>query len=98
MSEELSSKYIDTINKISKIYDFTRQNSFSTAVITDDRKPAMNFEIQASTNWNSKYVHISLPPPTISTVFEYLLGYKVAVLQLHHIASLEMLLVVHGVS
>jgi hypothetical protein len=57
MSEDLSSKQRDTVNNINKIYALTRQNPFWTAVITDVPKPLMNFEIQASINWNSKYVH-----------------------------------------
>jgi hypothetical protein len=89
MSEELSSKHRDTVNKINKIYAVTRQNPFWSAVIRDVRKPLMNFEIQASTNWNSKYVHNSLPPPAISTGFEYLLGHKVAVLQIQRVVSFQ---------
>jgi hypothetical protein len=55
----------------------------------------MNFIIQASINWKSKYdyVHTSLPPPAISTGFEYLLGHKVAVLHIHHAVIFQSIMI-----
>jgi len=60
MSEELSSKQRYTVNKINNIYALARQNPLWTAVITDVRKPPMNFEIMTSINWNSTHIYTPL--------------------------------------